>query len=326
MTRRNLIIIHRGPEYDPDFETISLKVRDLDPDLVIYSLPARLKGGLPEDAWQHPTLTVALQGDFRLTVKRGPVLRNRMIGKLDQQAVFRRHGIPTPPALPFRPGMALDPILFGDFVVLKPADLMQTSSGEGILFYRRATLQAARPEALAALPRPNPATDPFIVQRFVHSGPRIAVERVTTLLGDVISQWRAEAVVDVLPASPRDMADGTNVAVQNVVRDRYLTADTDAADMARRVAAAYPDVPLLGVDILREPGSGRLHVLECNAGGNTWFFSSDLGAHVRQTIRATQDGPEPADEAAGKRRLLEQFDTFDIAARALHRAVTELAR
>lgn len=326
MTRRNLIIIHRGPEYDSDFEAISLKVRALDPAMVIYSLPARLKTDLPAGAWQYPTLTVALQGDFRLKVKRGPVLRNRMIGKLDQQAAFRANTIATPPALPFRFGMALDPILFGDFVVLKPADLLQTSHGAGILFYRRKTLAAANPSDFSGLPDPNPTTAPFLVQRYVHSGPRISVERVTTLLGEVISQWRAEAVTDMLPASPHDIADGTNVAVQTVDRDRFLTTDTDAAEIGRRVAASLPDVPLLGVDILREPGSGRLSVLECNAGGNTWFFSSEIGRHVRQTMRSSRHGAAPAGEAEGKQRLVEQFGAFDIAAAALHRATIAMAR
>lgn len=325
MTRRNLIIIHRGPEYASDFETISLKVRAIDPAMVIYSLPARLKADLPTGAWQHPTLTVALQGNFRLKVKRGPVLRNRMIGKLDQQAAFRARNIATPPALPFRFGMVLDPILFGDYVVLKPADLMLTSDGAGILFYRRSTLAAAKPADFSSLPHPNPTSAPFLVQRFVHSGPRISVERVTTFLGEVISQWRAEAVVDVLPASPRDIADGTNVAVQRVTRDRFLTADPDAAEIGRQVAAALPDVPLLGVDILREPESGRLSVLECNAGGNTWFFSSDLGSHVRQAMRSSRLNDAPSGEAEGKQRLVEQFGAFDIAAAALHRAVIALA-
>ena len=102
MTRRNLIIIHRGPEYDPDFEAISLKVRALDPALVIYSLPARLKGALPEEAWQYPTLTVALQGDFRLKIRRGPVLRNRLIGRRCSGGTAFRRRPPCPSAPAWR--------------------------------------------------------------------------------------------------------------------------------------------------------------------------------------------------------------------------------
>ena len=57
---------------------------------------------------------------FHLPIKRGPVLKVQAIGKLAQQDILRQHGLPTPPALPFTFGMMLDPIMFGDFVVVKP--------------------------------------------------------------------------------------------------------------------------------------------------------------------------------------------------------------
>ena len=90
MVRRNLILVHRGVEYERDFDDIADKVNRLNPAITIFSLPARLKTSLPEQHWQTPTLTVVLQNRFHLQVKRGPVFRNGAIGKFEQQDLFRR--------------------------------------------------------------------------------------------------------------------------------------------------------------------------------------------------------------------------------------------
>src|SRR5436190_22666659 len=89
MTRRNLILIHRGPEYEQDFEEISAKVFALDPDITIYSLATGSTDQLPELAWRRPTLTVALNSTFNLKVKRGPILKNHLISKLAQYKTFQ---------------------------------------------------------------------------------------------------------------------------------------------------------------------------------------------------------------------------------------------
>jgi len=52
-------------------------------------------------------------------------------------------------------------------------------------------------------------------------------------------------------------------------------------DLARRVGAVFPNIPLLGLDILRCKSTGKAHVLEINAGGNVWHYSSQLAAKER---------------------------------------------
>ena len=68
MTKRNLIIIHRGPRYERDFDEIAAKVNALDPNITIYHLPAGLDTVLPKRAWEHPTFTVALTSTFQLKI------------------------------------------------------------------------------------------------------------------------------------------------------------------------------------------------------------------------------------------------------------------
>ena len=48
-------------------------------------------------------------------------------------------------------------------------------------------------------------------------------------------------------------------------------------DYARRASAAFPEIPVLGVDVIREAASGDLYLLEVNAAGYTWQISSDYG-------------------------------------------------
>jgi hypothetical protein len=136
MAKRNLILIHRGPEYEQDFREIARKVTAIDKDITDYTLASSSMAQLPSLAWLWPTLVVAFTPQYRLQVKRGTVLKNSQVEKFAQYETFRRAGIATPPTLPFRFGMTLDPLLFGEFVVVKPMDFDLTSQGLGIQLFR----------------------------------------------------------------------------------------------------------------------------------------------------------------------------------------------
>jgi hypothetical protein len=61
-------------------------------------------------------------------------------------------------------------------------------------------------------------------------------------------------------------------------------ADPDVLELARKVHAAFPNIPRLGTDILREAATGKLYVLERNPGGNTWHFSSPIGRECQMKM------------------------------------------
>lgn len=304
LTRRNLIIIHRGPEYTRDFDEIAAKVNALDPLITIYHMPSSYAGDLPPGAWEHPTLTVALLARFRFKVRRGPVLMNKAMGKLAQQEVFRRNGIPSPPALPYRFGMKLDPILFGDVVILKPADLRLTSRDNGTMVFRRKRAEAL---TIGDVPPSHPlrwSAEGFLVQRLIYTGPYPSNDRATTFLGEVMSLERFVSSRTVPPLTAPDAEIEAADFAPKSGRHYHFVEDEDVLALARRTAAAFPRIPLLGIDILRDE-QGRLHVLEINAGGNTWHYSSKMWEEDR---RANPDYYE---------YLRTQFGAFDIAARRL---------
>ena len=89
----SLFIVHRGPEYERDFKEIAQKIIDIDSTIKVYYCDENYGGEVPAVAWERPTLVVALMPDFRLQVKRGTILRNMRISKLEQARRAREAGV-----------------------------------------------------------------------------------------------------------------------------------------------------------------------------------------------------------------------------------------
>jgi hypothetical protein len=78
-----------------------------------------------------------------------------------------------------------------------------------------------------------------------------------------------------------------------------------------------PAIPLQGVDIIREAATGRLFVLEINAGGNTWHFSSKRMEERRKSHPETY---------LTREERIAQFGAWDVAARVLIERARQQAR
>lgn len=318
MTRRNLILIHRGPEYERDFEEIAQKVNALDRKITIYQLSAGFRAEMPAGSWDVPTLTVALSSDFGLKVRRGPVLKNAYINKLDQARRVRAAGLAAPPLLKFTPGMMLDPIMFGEFVIIKPMTL--TSKGRGVQLFRRRRLEKMAREDF---PKDHPIhhdKEGYLVQKFIDTGEYPAWNRIITFFGRPIYAVNGKLTA---PRPPLDASDAeleaATVAIQGAQRQRTYRMADDGLTFAISVGQAFPEIPLLAIDLLRDAATGKLHFLECNPGGNTWHFSSTQpgGIGTRHELgEVEKNGPERALEL-GRERMIAQFNAFDVVAEAL---------
>ncbi|WP_119391373.1 hypothetical protein [Taklimakanibacter lacteus] len=326
MAKRNLIIVHRGPEYEKDFREIAKKVVAIDKDISVYAVPNQSTVQLPSLAWMWPTLVVSLTSEYRLQIKRGSVLNNLKIEKLAQYKVFREADISTPATLPFQFGTMLDPLLFGEFVLIKPMDLGITSTGLGVQLFRRHRLERMQPNDFPPDHPIHQARDGYLVQRFVDTGPNPSFHRIQTFFGKVIYSWHSTLQQ---PRCPLDAPDAeierTVIASQGGEKNRKLVKEPDIIALAEKVGAAFPTIPLLAIDVLREEGSGKLYVLECNPGGNTWHFSSKIGAKLRLGFgKAEVNGAERAHQIA-RRMFMEQYGAFDIVARTLVEKTHQLA-
>lgn len=326
MAKRNLILIHRGPEYEQDFTEIARKIRAIDANIAVYAMSLSYAKPLPLMAWIYPTLVVSLVPEFKQQIKRGTVLKNYQIEKLAQHKIFREAGIPTPPTLPFKIGMMLDPVMFGEFVLIKPTELGLTSTGYGIQLFRRRRLEQMRLDNFPADHPLNRDLDGFLVQRFVDTGPNPSFHRIETFLGKVIYSWHSTLQIPRCSLdAPDDEIESAIVASQGGAKDRELKKEPDILRLAERVHAALPAIPLLAVDVLRDQGTGDLCVLECNPGGNTWHFSSKIGEKLRMGFgNAKVNGPQRANQIA-RRMFMEQYGAFDIVAKALVEKTRALA-
>ncbi len=281
MTRRNLILIHRGRAYENDFEEIANKVFALDEDITTYIASSVSEEQLPERAWLNPTLVVALIQTFDLRIVRGTVLKNRPISKILQAKALQEFGIGSPPVLSLQFGMKLDPALFGDFVIIKPMDLGLTSSGKGIQVFRRERLERLKKTDFPVDHPIQRDREGYLVQRFISTGRYASTIRISTFLGRAMYSLKYQS----LDASP-DLSE-TDVAIENGNftqkgnRDILFEKNPEALALAERVAEAFSDIPLLAIDIVIEASSNKMYVLEINAGGNTWHFSSKMWAERR---------------------------------------------
>lgn len=305
---KNLIILisNIGNRYDPaDFVDIGNRAAAYANDVRVYVISDEMpSNALPKGIWEFPTLTVAFNKKSTFIPPRGRIIYNHKIEKLEQARILRLAGVPIPHCEIFRPGMTLDAEIWGDIVLLKPASLDATSHGDNIQIFHRSNLAAM--ETGDFPPDHFVRRSQMIVQRFIDTGKFPCKYRVLTLCGEVLyAQFRK--LVEPRPdlVSSDEVMQSAQVATSGGSCQYSHDDYPDVVEFAKRVAGAFPNVPLLGVDIVRDVMSNDLYVLEVNAGGNTWHFSSKLWAERRKQY------PKVAEEAKT------QYNAFDTAAKSL---------
>lgn len=324
---RNLVIIHRGPEYDRDFREISARIAAVDPGIAVFPVGPVVPRPIPEEAWTRPTLTVALLARYLVEIRRGPVLVNRPIHKTGQHHIFTRARLPVPPTERFVPGMKLDPILFGEYVIIKPTNPEFASYGRGIQLFRRRKLESMRLSDFPGDHLIHRDQSGYIVQRFIDTGPMLPMFRVQTLFGVPLYCWSARNALPCPPVGGTDAEVERLSVVSNAGQDRIrrLSADAEALDLGARVGAAFPDIPILGIDIIPDQRTGKLYVIECNPGGNTWHFTAAATADIRRQFGGGSLVGEKKAEENGRQAMIDQLGAFDRAAEVLVRKTRELA-
>lgn len=305
---RSLILVAQ-PEYmaTDDLLIIREKISKQAPDVHTLVVGRSDRADLiNQDYWRRPALTVSFGPTGKFKPLNGQIFANHAIPKLDQHRLMSAAGVSTPRTAAFRFGMALPEEDWGEFCVLKPANLDVSSSGRGLYLFRCRRLAGL---ATGDLPASHFARrEPMIVQSFVDTGPHFSVYRCLTLFGEIIYQNLSQAperhpsmtsdddvIESILPEPPR---------TQTVPA---INSDPDVMAFANSVHRAFPAIPLLGCDIVREHNTGMLYAIEVNAGGNVWHLSSPRTRGSR-SITKIQD-------------YLRMFKSYDKAASALIRAV-----
>jgi hypothetical protein len=224
-----------------------------------------------------PTLTVSFSPVRRFRPRRGPVLQGQLVPKSAEYRALEALGIPVPRWVRLLPGRTPDLSQLGPYVVTKP-DF--GARGADVRIERR-DLVTWTPPRTDLTRRWGGPFNPRIAQDFVYTGLWPKSTRVVTLLGTAMLSYEIEASHERQPLRSLGDFHGQSVVSSGRGCSFRLAVDEEALRLAERAHAAFPRVPLLGFDIVRDVNTGQRFVLEANSLGYVWDFSSQSGLSIQ---------------------------------------------
>ncbi len=303
-----LILVVRK-ESSQDFHDISKRLTRLDPEIhVIVCEDKIILEDIPEGFFNLKVLVVYLVNPPPSTFRHElPYISVRHMTKLEEYWLLKKANIPHLPIEPFIWGTSVDSQLYGEWVVLKPKSLQST--GKDINMLPTKVLPFIKPSDFPENHLIH--CDDYYVQRFVKTGSNPFHYRAMIFCGEILYSATNKSNT-AYPDSTTDIPTLLNTTVaSNIVgnRERKIVKDERKNRLALKVAKAFPQFPILGVDIVEDEETKQLYVLEMNVGGNGWHFSSSIAnAMPEHTHELTQ-------------QMLNQYKAFDTAAKALLKLV-----
>jgi hypothetical protein len=294
---RNLLILQTAPEQSPsDWIAIKQRIERQAPDIDVAIADNRDLRSVPA-RWQvqRPSLVFSPIRLFDYVPRGGAVYCGYIVGKDEQLRRLSSIEVVTPKTEFLSRESSFDPDAWGEYVVVKPNNL---NSGVGVKLVRTADL-AARYDELTAV-----ANDRFLVEPYIdHSENGYPTEyRVLSMFGRALycarNRWGAKRPpLAEIAADPLGVIASNNKTMGG--RIRSICNDPEIISLGERAHQAFPECPVIGVDIIRESSSGRLYVLEVNPHGAVWHLSSPLAKKMdRKHVR----------------ELYAQFNALDLAA------------
>lgn len=232
------------------------------------------------------------------------VICGQMLSKAEECQALQDAGLPVPRwALWVKGKPAPDLSGFGPYAVRKPN---LGGRGANIKIVRTSRVRWKALEVKYA----SLHSDPFF-QEFIYTGRYPVCFRVGVLFGEPIYRFKITASEDRHALSARfnfkqtDDKHSFNI-VANSRSSTYSDFEApEIIELAREAHRAFPEVPLLGVDILRDAETQKLWIIEVNASGYTWHFSSSIGKGIQEThhidLKKQLGGLERAAEIIGRR-------------------------
>jgi hypothetical protein len=271
---RNLVIVHSPPSEDiSDWLEVSRRIGEQAPDIEVR-IANNFAPSSTTAKWQikRPSLVFAASNLSVFRPRGGTIYAGHPMSKFDQINRLAQKGIPVPRTMPLTRGTAPIAAQMAPYLIVKPVG---GGSGKGIRLVNSSELAARCDELI------SPGQLPMIVQPYIdHSVDGYPTEyRVLTMFGQALyaacNRWGAPR-----PPLKQIAADPAGVIASNnrqFGRVRTITNDQEVIEFGKRAHAAFPECAVLGVDVIRETGTGKLYALEVNPEGRTWHFSSRLG-------------------------------------------------
>ncbi len=272
-----------GARTTDDLAAIARHVEEIDPRIRAVVMPAGLRNRIRHlDLWARPALCVAMKKTGGRTLLPGRVLAPRSLMKSGEYRRLETAGFPVPRWILIEPHTVLDPADWGPYVVEKPNF---GALGAHVLSKRTGRVKYRPPENLEDGHQGRRGG--MIAQEFIYTGAWPQSFRVVTLLGKAILSYHYTTIGRGAALSGRwnHGKDGGPSIVSNT-KDMRVTLSEDREIIAlcqNAHRSAFPDIPLLGIDVVRDAETGRLHILEAHAHGPTWPFSSETALAIQQS-------------------------------------------
>lgn len=261
-----------------DFAELAQWVREVAPETAVCVLPDEAGADLTTGAPDLPTLSISPAPVRRWRPRRGPLLQGRLMAKSEEYLALAAVGVPVPRWVRLLPGKRPSLDGFGPYVVTKP-DF--GARGADVRVERREAAKWTAPRTELARQLGGP-WNPRLAQELVFTGRWPSSFRVATLFGRALFAFKIEADRQREPLDDRTRLNGQSVVSSGQGCAFSLVDDAQLLDLAERAHAALPNVPLLGVDLLRDAQTGELFVVELNSLGATWHFSSPSGLKLQR--------------------------------------------
>jgi len=277
-----------------ELERLGQLVEEVAPDLRAFVMRDRRIPLRALHIARRPTLLFSVTPLRRLRLWRGTVCQGQRLSKAEELTALDAAGVPVPSwfLVDSDRDVEAEARALGKFVVLKPN-----------VACRGALVRIARAGRVRWKPKYD-ETGGLLVQEFVYTGRWPVGYRVTTLFGEVLFCARNEASHSRTPLEGRWEWKGDGKSLAANARDGTWTLENDEEimEIARSAARAFPDIGLLGIDVVRDSATGQCGVLEVNAVGHTWHFTSKRGRSIQRDNDIDFDA---------------QFDGLRLAARVL---------
>jgi len=260
---------------DADFRELAGWIEERDSTLQVRVVPDAPSS--ERDAPDVPTLSISPGPARRFRPRRGPLLQGQYLAKSAEYRALEPLGLPVPRWVRLLPGRAADLSQLGEYVVTKP-DF--GARGADVRVERRALVTWTPPRTDLAH-RLGGRFNPRLAQELVYTGRWPISHRVATLFGRALFAITIEASHARRPLLDRRSFHGQSIVSSGRGCQFTRCHDAEIIQLAERAHAAFPQLPLLGVDVLRDVDSSRLFVVELNTLGCSWHFSSPSGVRFQ---------------------------------------------
>lgn len=268
-----------------DFVRIAEYVRQYDPKITVTVITDRARGLAAMAAHiALPTLVVSLVPLARYRPLRGRFFHGQALSKSQEYKLLEAAGFSVPRWQLLEKGQTPDLSGYGNYVVTKPN---RGKRGALVKIKKRERVGVAKEH------KPNQhqgryaqEIDPeseMLAQQFIYTGEWPVCYRVTSFFGHVLSALKIEASHERQPIESAENFSGvSSIVASSRGCSEVLSYDEEIIRYGEAAHAAFPDIPLLGFDIVREVPSGKLYIMEANAVGYVWHFSSPMGLNIQR--------------------------------------------